>query len=192
MSGDPVAALPLGSYEGGTSVVGPGETSQADAVVDLAQGTWALICFIEGPDGVPHMANGMLQSFEVVAAEEPAELPEADAGFTLLDYGFAGPESVPGDAVLELTNASDVEPHEMVIARLDDGATTDDVVAALGEESEPPMTPVGGVQALLPGAGQRVQLDLQPGEYVIACGIPSIVDGVPHLEKGMVGTLTVT
>ena len=191
-TGDPAAAFAFGAFEGGTALVAPGTTSAADAVAGLTQGTFVLICFVEDSDGEPHLAHGMLHPFGVTASDRPPSVPEADAQVELVDYGFDFPESIPGDALLEITNAADLEPHEMEIARLDDGATADEVLAALPAGTPPPATPVGGMQALVPGASQLLQLDLAPGEYVVWCSIPSPTDAVPHHAKGMFREVTVT
>jgi hypothetical protein len=189
--GGPPAALDVGAFVGGTGLVAPGEVSRADAVVDLAPGNYVFLCFVDGPDGRPHVAHGMLRPFTVHRAEEENPLPEADAVVELVDYAFDVPETIEGDAVLEVRNEGRAEPHEMVIARLEGAATADDVSAAM-ERGEPvPATPVGGVQALLPGARQHVQLDLDDGRYVVICAVPA-PDGEAHHSKGMIAEVTVT
>lgn len=67
----------------------------------------------------------------------------------LADYCFDLPDTIPGDALLAVTNAADAEPHEMIVARLDDGATTDEVLAAPADGTQPPVTALGGMQAIL-------------------------------------------
>ncbi|MGQ0805273.1 MAG: hypothetical protein ACT4PI_15595 [Actinomycetota bacterium] len=197
-TGDPVALVEYGTYDGGTGVVAPGTTSTADAVVDLAPGTYVLLCFVENADGVAHGAAGMMQPFDVTPNGDPAPLPEVDAEIDLVDYAFEAPAELPGDAMVLVTNPPTTEPHEMNIARLDENTALNDVVRALEAEESgeaagpPPFTPVGGTQALLPGASQLLQLNLEPGEYLLACFIPSIVDGVPHVHKGMIGLVSIT
>jgi uncharacterized cupredoxin-like copper-binding protein len=193
-TGDPAAALTVGTFEGGTALVEPGATSRADAVVELTEGSYALICFVPGPDGLPHLAHGMLRPFDVVAAGTPApptDPPPADVDVELVDYGFELPDTVPADAALEVTNTATAEPHEMIVARLDDGAEADDTLAAVVAGEPAPLTVVGGVQALLPGSSQRLQFDLDAGEYVVMCEIPS-PDGTPHVNKGMFRPVTVS
>ncbi len=46
-----------------------GETKDL-ALLNLEPGTYTMLCFIPGPDGAPHAANGMVTQFEIV---EPAE-----------------------------------------------------------------------------------------------------------------------
>ena len=67
-TGNPAAALQVGTFGGGPGLVSPGEESRADAIVDLTVGTYALLCFVEDANGEPHLANGMLHPFEVTSA----------------------------------------------------------------------------------------------------------------------------
>jgi hypothetical protein len=80
----------------------------------------------------------------------------------------------------------------MIVGRLEGEATADDVARALDRGEPPPMTPVGGLQAIFPGTTQLLQLDLEPGEYVVVCQVPSAADGQSHHAKGMIRQLTVT
>lgn len=198
-TGDPAALLEVGAFDGGTGSVDPGATSSAEAVADLTEGTYAFLCFIENTEGTPHVAGGMLAPFEVTAAEEAAAMPETDEEVTLLDYGFDVPETLAGDATVAVRNASDAEPHELNILRLAEGATVDDVLALFASEGEepptgpPPFSSVGGLNAILPGASGAVNLDLEPGEYVFVCFIPSVLpdnEGAPHAALGMVKQVT--
>ncbi|MEZ4499423.1 MAG: hypothetical protein R2839_04985 [Thermomicrobiales bacterium] len=45
----------------------PGQTYDL-SLVNLDPGVYTLVCFIPGPDGAPHIVNGMVAQFEVVAA----------------------------------------------------------------------------------------------------------------------------
>jgi hypothetical protein len=44
-------------------------TSVDLTVLNLPVGTYTLICFFPSPDGAPHAAHGMIQQFNIVAAE---------------------------------------------------------------------------------------------------------------------------
>jgi hypothetical protein len=191
-TGDPADALTVGAFVGGTSLVAPGDTSSADAIVDLTEGRYVLICFVPSPEGEPHFAHGMLQRFDVVDDEEPPRVPDADVEIRLFDYGFEMPASIAGDALVRITNVSGAEPHEMTFARLHDGATVADVQRALDDKQLMPATPVGGVQAVLPGASQSLQLDIGHGTFVVLCEIPSAADGMPHRTKGMIREVKIT
>jgi hypothetical protein len=164
-NGGPAAAAGFGAFVGGTGLVAPGSESQADAVVELTRGTYVLLCLVPDPAGAPHVANGMLRQFEVTDTGDPSALPTPDAEVELVDYAFDLPDTVDGDAILRITNAG-TEPHEMIVLRLDEGATADDVARALAEGAPPPGTAVGGMQALVPGATQQLQLDEVIGALV--------------------------
>lgn len=190
-TGDPAAALEVGTFVGGTGLVGPGTTSRADAILDLAPGEYVVICFVPDEEGVPHVAHGMMKQFEVVADDNPDTPPSADVEVVLSDYAFDLPDTIASDAVLAVTNAADTEAHEIVFLDPDDGANTADVAAALDADTEPPATGVGGMQALLPGSTEMLQLDLEPGEYIVVCAVTS-PDGTPHYHHGMINVVTVT
>ncbi|MFO7293945.1 MAG: hypothetical protein FWJ92_09940 [Actinomycetes bacterium] len=186
--GEPAVA-DVTEFIGGVGVVAPGERSRADGIVDLEPGQYAVLCFVPGPDGSPHLMHGMVAPL-YVSEGNPVEPIRADIRIELLDYGFEVPEVIPGDAILEVTNRALAEPHEMMIARLEDGATIDQVYRALEAGEEIPAVALGGAQALDPARSQLVQLDLEPGDYVIWCQIPS-PDGQPHVMKGMIAQVTV-
>jgi hypothetical protein len=189
---DPLAALEHGSFAGGTALVTPASTSEADAVVPLAAGEYVLLCFVPGPDGTPHLAHGMLQPFQVQDTDlGTSEPPDADAAVSLTDYAIDAPDTVASGSVLTVTNDATREHHEMIVARLDAGDTFADVIDAVTAGTPPPITPVGGIQALAPAGTQALQLRAEPGRYVLVCEIPS-PDGTPHHAKGMLRELTAT
>jgi hypothetical protein len=191
-TGDPAAALQHGTFEGGTALVDPGRRSRADAIVDLAAGDWAVICFVPGPDGLPHLAHGMVHPLAVTGAgPDPVPDVPTDGAVDLVDYAFGVPERLEAGATVTLTNRSTAEPHEMVVAQLDEGAGIDEVLAAIAAGGPPPARSVGGMQAILPGATARLQLGVDPGRYVLLCEVPS-PDGVPHRAKGMIQEVTIT
>jgi hypothetical protein len=49
----------------------PGDSTDM-YLFDLPAGVYTLACFVNGPDGAPHAANGMVVQFEVTAPEEVA------------------------------------------------------------------------------------------------------------------------
>lgn len=85
------------------------------------------------------------------------------------------------------------EFHHVWLARLEGGKTPEDLLAALNTRA--PLAgwvqDVGGPNAPMPGGGEsNATVVLTPGNYVMACMIPS-GDGVPHVMKGMIRPLTV-
>jgi uncharacterized cupredoxin-like copper-binding protein len=87
------------------------------------------------------------------------------------------------------------ELHHLTLLKLASGKTLADFVAAVqaNPEQEPPnlFTEEGGPNAIMPGAEGLAVMNLEPGQYVLVCFIPS-PDGTPHVVKGMVRALTVT
>lgn len=141
---------------------------------------------VRRPLGQPR--SGLLVERHEIAGDVEEHQPGAVVSHETT-YAFDLPRAIDGDAVLRITNAG-TEPHEMTVLRLDDGATADDVSDALAAGAPPPGTAVGGMQALLPGATQQLQLDLEPGEYAVICHVPS-PDGTPHHVRGMIRQVTV-
>lgn len=188
-TGDPFALLQVGTFTGGTGVVDPGGQSRAEAVPVLEESTYALMCFIEDPEGVPHVVKGMLQPFEVTADDAAATSVETEGEIGLVDFGFELPEEISGDGSYEVVNNGE-QPHEANIVQLREEATADDVAAFFEGEPQgpPPFRSIGGMQALVPSptGSQALRLDLDPGRYVLLCLIPDAADGVPHFQKGMI------
>ncbi len=56
------------NFIGGVFDIEPGGSADL-TVLDLPVGTYTLVCFFPGPDGTPHAAHGMIQQFNIVAAE---------------------------------------------------------------------------------------------------------------------------
>jgi hypothetical protein len=112
---------------------------------------------------------------------------------TARDYTLDSPDTLPEGAVtLRLVNQGK-EFHHIWIARLEGGRTVDDVLAALKTHGPLPewVKDAGGPNAPRPEGGENSATGtLVPGNYIVACLIPS-ADGIPHLMKGMVRPLTV-
>lgn len=193
-TGDPGALLEVGTFAGGTGVVDPGSESTADALVDVEEGTYVMLCFIEGADGIPHLAKGMVEPFEVGPADgDVAELPEPDVTVSMVDFAYDANE-LPSSGVVEIVNASDAQAHELSLLRLAEDKTAEDAAAFFAGEAAgpPPFSAIGGLQALMPGASQLLVMeDAEPGDYLMICQIPDPADGVPHAAKGMVLPATV-
>jgi hypothetical protein len=110
------------------------------------------------------------------------------------DFSFDAPASIaPGQTTFRLVNDGQ-QLHHLAIIKLDKGKTFADVQAAMkGPEGPPPawMTAVGGPNPAVPGGTVEATVTLEPGNYIIACFIPSPGDQMPHAMKGMVQPLTV-
>jgi hypothetical protein len=185
------AALRLTSLVGGPAVIDPHRTDEV--TVDLKPGSYMIACFVPSPDGVAHIAKGMIKSVEVTASEPSTAKPPATQGsFTMRDFSFEMPDRlVAGRASYEVTNAGP-QPHELVVVKLGEGKTVPDVMAWYRAPSgPPPFEAVGGINGLSAGQSGYMTLDLQPGSYAAICVIPDPASGLAHLHLGMVKAFTV-
>jgi hypothetical protein len=182
------AVFPLVAFVGGPGLVDPGLSSQV--TLELTPGQYILLCFIASHDGMPHLAKGMVKSFEVVAHadHDHASAPQlkADAVVKLLDFSFIMPSEVKaGQQLWQVVNEGP-QVHEIMIVKLAEGKTVGDIMAFMHESAgTPPFVNIGGLQALNPGASGWLNLDLEPGEYAALCHVPDPESGTPHEMMGM-------
>ncbi|MBI3791958.1 MAG: hypothetical protein HY275_13920 [Gemmatimonadetes bacterium] len=170
----------------------PGGTSTLTTT--LAPGNYAVVCFVDTPDHVPHLMKGMAHPLTVVAPTgAPAAAPASDVAVTMTDYAWdVAPALTKGAHVLKVKNAA-AQSHEMFIVKLDEGKTADDLVKwAETYKGKPPATPLGGISAMGAGGEAYLSLDLAPGNYVFLCFVPDAKDGKPHLMHGMMKTFTIS
>ncbi len=173
------------------SVGGPNVTSvpgaQTEATVQLEPGNYTAMCFVPGPDNVPHVMKGMMKSFTVKpSATAAAPLPAADVTIHLADYSFnIAPALTAGHHVIRVENDA-AQDHEMVIVKLDAGKTPDDVVKFVSTmKGPPPGAFIGGVSGVGHGMVDVFPVDLAAGDYAIMCFVPDAKDGKMHALHGM-------
>jgi uncharacterized cupredoxin-like copper-binding protein len=179
-------------FVGGPNGIAPGAT--ASSTLLLTPGQYAVVCMIPGTDGVPHMAKGMVQGFEVAGPVSQAVLPVATDTVHLKDYGFqsARPISAGSHSILVVNDGPQV--HEMVLLKLMPGKTVKnfgDWATTGGMKGPPPAMPIGGAGLMEPGGSSLVSVDLTPGEYGYICFVPDSKDGKLHLMHGMLAQFTV-
>lgn len=109
------------------------------------------------------------------------------------DFAFDAPKTIPaGMTSFKLVNDGK-NLHHLQILKLEQGKTFADLQAALKNPGQPAwLVSVGGPNAAVPGSTIEATLNLEPGNYVIACFIPSPGDPTPHFAKGMIQPLTVS
>ena len=176
---------------GGPNTPGPGGT--AEATLELEPGSYAIVCVIPSPDGVPHLMKGMVKPLLVEpAATRRAAAATPDVRMVLHDYGYdISPEIAAGRRTIRVENAAE-QPHEVILLRLLPGSTTGDLLAWLHSmQGPPPAIPVGGTTMMSTGVANEVTIDFEPGEHVLLCMVPDAGDGQPHVAHGMVRTITV-
>ncbi len=170
----------------------PGDSTNATSV--LEPGHYLMVCFIESPDRMPHVAKGMTRWLEVVGTAAPAAEPQADVVITLADYSFQlSTPLTAGAHTIRVENAG-AQMHEVGIERLAEGKSLADYMAwgQGGMQGPPPVTPAGGL--IGPDVGKRgyFTVSLTPGKYLLTCYVPDKQDGRPHVMHGMVQEITVS
>jgi uncharacterized cupredoxin-like copper-binding protein len=179
--------------DGGPNGVSPGDTSLATTVA-LRAGHYAALCMIPGPDGVPHVAKGMITDLVVRPAAYPvaAAMPANDATITMFDYGYRSSTPITRATREVVVRNDGAQPHEIELARLLPGKTMADLAAwAQKMDSPPPAEFIGGVSPLAPGKSNDLALSLKPGHYAMLCFLPDAKDHAPHIAHGMVHEFTV-
>jgi hypothetical protein len=179
------------TFIGGPNVPDPG--AEANATVELTPGNYALICFVDTPDKVPHFAKGMVHGFTVTPSTTNAMTPTADVSLALVDYAFNFDKPLTaGRHTIKVTNPSG-QDHEIQLIQLASGKTMADMQHWIEKmQGPPPGKAVGGVAGMTPGATNYFDVDLTPGEYVAICFIPDKKDGKPHFLHGMARQFTVS
>lgn len=177
----------------GVSVIAPGDTGNATAI--LTPGHYAMVCFVQSPDGKAHVAKGMMRTFEV-AANEAAPAPEPTADITIIekDYDFDVTGSLTAGAhTIRVENAGP-QLHEVALSQLAPGKTLADFQAWAqgGMKGQPPAKPVGGVTGPDVGGHQTFTATLAAGTYVLVCFVPDNKDGKPHAMHGMIKEITIS
>lgn len=122
---------------------------------------------------------------------------EAQLDVEGIDFGFEGiPETVPeGRVALHFTNATQMdEAHEVFIARKADGVTEslDELLALPEDEAFSKLIPTAVAFSDIAGGEATSLVDLEAGDYVAFCMIPTNDDGTPHAMKGMATSFVVS
>lgn len=148
--------------------------------------------------GAPHL-NAVFVANEIVGTTEPA----ADVVVDMVDFAYVMPDEIKaGPQRWEFKNDGE-QWHMLFVVSLAEGATAEDVLAALGE-SEPAGPPsfefVADTGTAPIGAGERIWLDfdLASGEYLVGCPLPDVAAmmggdaPLSHMEHGMMKMVEVT
>ncbi len=177
---------------GPNSPVPGGETLLTE---NLEPGNYAVACFIDTPDKVPHFAKGMLRSLVVTAAPATPVVatPIADVEVSMSDYAWdVTPALSAGKHVIKLQNTA-AQSHEMFIVQLAPGKTAADMMKwSESYKGPPPGKPMGGISGMASGGVAYLSVDLPAGDYLLMCFLPDAKDGKPHLAHGMLKSLTVS
>ena len=180
------------TFIGGPNAADP--HSQSNATMNMPAGNYAMLCFVDVPGGVPHVAKGMERSLTVVPSSAPvAAAPTPDVTMTLADYNFSLSQPLKaGKQVIEVKN-NGPQVHEVEIIKLAPGKTQEQVLAWMQKPNGPPPgSGIGGIAGAAPGEVSYFTADLTPGDYMLICFLPDRKDGKPHFMKGMIQTVKVS
>ena len=165
----------------------------------LQGGTYAVVCFVSGADGVPHFAKGMVGFFAVNGTVSPATLAALHPRtyvrgvITAHDLTYTMPDVLRSEALYEFVDTDTADVHEINLGRLKPGKTLADAKAYFKRLTVPggpgpaPFWSEGGHGAILPQGGHGwFRVDDDPGRYVAYCLVPDDKTGIPHAALGMV------
>ncbi len=110
-----------------------------------------------------------------------------------VDFSYQAPAQIQSGLVTMTMINDGKEDHQAQLARLNDGVTMDQLMAALQQSPDaalPLVSLEGGPGVIPPGGKQTVTMKLREGNYVLLCFV-SGTDNVPHLAKGMIAPLAV-
>lgn len=173
---------------GGPNPPRPGGTTEETQL--LEPGNYVIVCFVPSPDGVPHIAKGMLRPITVTPSTahnaSAVAAPVADVTVKLVDYAFESSKPITaGRHVIRIENDA-AQDHELVLVRLAPGKTVEQLAAWVEKmDGPPPGEPLGGVAAIHPGGYGFITADFTPGDYGFICFVPDAKDGKPHVAHGM-------
>ena len=115
------------------------------------------------------------------------------ATFSAWDNRFEGPDTIPGGQVTIRLRNRGQEPHQLQLLKLDEGKSPADLAASLREGGG--VVPrwakhMGGPNGIGAGDTSEATMYLDPGSYVIICGIPT-KNHQTHAALGMQKALVV-
>jgi len=195
MQQGPAGVLAVVSLFGGAEAE---PDSSVDITYDLPAGEYLLLSFGAGPPDI--------KPFTIAESDaDPVEAPEADVTAELTEFAFALPETMDaGPQTWEISNIGK-QPHELMIFKVEDDANLEDVtakfmdaiMAASSQQAGPPQMPYESAfswSPMSPDTHAWVEVDLEPGTYVVICFIPDLSsqEMVSHFQHGMIKLITVS
>jgi hypothetical protein len=141
----------------------------------LKAGHYGMLCFVPDPEGVPHIAHGMVKVFDVKGSKSTlkpptdgvSEIEVSEAGITLPSAGL------PKSGWIKVTNTGS-GPRDLTLAKYTSPTSTfeqvDAEVDAFFETGKfpsgsDPLLLNGGVSTLLPGGSGYVEVSLDAGRW---------------------------
>ena len=109
-----------GDVPGTPELLGPGQ--ETATITQLKAGHYGIMCFVPAPDGSPHVAHGMVKTFDVTGSKSSYKPPQDGvADVTISDTAITVPAgAAPQHATIKVTN-SGKEPHSFTLVKLEAG-----------------------------------------------------------------------
>lgn len=190
--GEKAAAKLLVNPDGeitGPALLGPGLSETVYA--PLKAGRYVVICFLPGPDGMPHALMGMIAGLRVRSAAGTVAAPHTDGTVRLTNHRIVLPKNFKRGGTFAVTNTG-TRPHDLSLAKLNGKTTLPQLFGCVGQAfatstviDKCPGTLAGGVTDLAPGRTAYLRIALARGHY----GYVS-TDG-NDFANGLNGTFTV-
>lgn len=190
--GEPAAAKLIVDPDGeitGPALIGPGLRETAYA--PLHAGHYAVLCFLPGPDGMPHAMMGMIGGFRVRPRAVTTAAPHTDGTIRLTRNRILLPHGFTHGGTFKVVNTSKLA-HDLSFARLRGATSLEELFGCVGQAfgtgtpiDTCPGTLAGGISDLAPGRTAYLRVRFTRGRY----GYLS-TDG-DDFAHGMRGTFTV-
>jgi hypothetical protein len=170
---------------GDLSMLSPGES--VDLAFDFDRpGTYLFACYIPAPDGRPHAALGMFQTFEVTGTSTAAAT-QPKATVTMSSSRVQVPAISGGATTVEVRNNGTL-PGDFNVIRLESGKTFKDVEDWFERfQGLPPAAFLGGRDDIAAGKSAVFTYHLDPGTYTAVASY-----GEDENQKNVTQTFTVT
>lgn len=192
------------NFNGGPSTFA-GETT--GVILDLTPGEWYFNIWSYDPetDEDSNMPVAVTVTGEMAEMDEPV----ADVRIEMVEMDFVVPDAFSAGPQTWNVVTTGEQIHHLILSRVPDGTTEEHVLELVGMMMGPPASPEAGaspmaepalgfedVQDILetmplaPGQFNVIEVDLEPGTYVMLCFLPD-PSGMPHVMMGMVEIIVV-
>jgi len=152
---------------------------EADATLSLYDFTFKLTGELESGSQTIAINNMGQEPHEALIMKLSEGVTGAQVAEMITAFSQGGPPEGAGDASPEAGADTADADHD------DEGDDGQDDAEG-GPPDGPPFTSVGGLPPIDPGETAHLTLDLEPGNYVLLCFLPSATaDGAMHMAMGM-------
>ncbi|MBX3142196.1 MAG: hypothetical protein KF813_00455 [Trueperaceae bacterium] len=167
-----------------------GRSTPDSVIIELKEGEHSLATSLKDAAG-----NSVTSTIMVTANAAAPNAPTADVRVEMADFAFALPATVAaGQQTWQVVNSGN-QIHHLILMRLNDGVTFDDLMAFMGAggpPSGPPPFQMAITTDLLTNSESNFFLvDLAEGNYVAICFLPDEDSGAPHFALGMMQEFSV-